>query len=62
MKEGCFEPDFKGRELLTVGGQVQHSSVDLFNLKENGGKTGSEAQNRVAGGKKKIKQKLVGYD
>ena len=53
LKEGCFEPDFKGRELLTVGGQVQHSSVDIFNLKENGGNRGSEAQiqNKLLGGK-----------
>ena len=62
LKEGCFEPDFKGRELLTVGVQVPHSSVDIFNFKENGGKTGSEAQNQIARGKKKIKQKLVDYD
>ena len=33
--------------------QVQHSSVDIFNLKENGGNTGSEAQNqnKLLGGK-----------
>ena len=54
LKEGCFEPDFKGRELLTVGGQVQHSSVDLFNLKENGGKQSVRHRIELLGEKRKL--------
>ena len=39
-------------------GQIQHSPVDIFNLKENGGNTGSEAQNqnKLLGGKSQQKR------
>ena len=54
LKEGCFEQDFKGRELLTVGVQVPHSSVDIFNFKENGGKQAVRHNIKLLGEKRKL--------